>query len=440
MPLSKSDKQHLVQSLRNGVVPTRGLETFAVGIDRERGEIRRLLEYVRGGEGEVKFLRGDYGCGKTFTARLAVLEAQRSGFATAFTVVSANDFHFHKFREVYAKILQSLSTPTCPQGALNDILDRWIGNIEDLMIDAGHDPDSDGFDEAVADRFAEELRSKTEGQVPDEFVRAVDAIFRAKQSGDFTVASELISWLSGSHTTSVDRSAKAAAGLKGEVTDSVALSFLRGVLEIVKGAGYEGMVVVIDEAETIMRMRSDVRAQSLNGMRQIVDAAGSYPGLLWVFTGTPTFFDTRRGVGALAALDDRIKFHEVGGFSSAQQPQLALKPFDAARLREVAMKIREIYPAGDRARFEQKITTQFIEELVKSVTQGFKGDVGVVPRHFLRQLVHQMDLVDENPEFDPSDQLGFDPSTLSEEESEIVSGDVDYPDDGEQVFSEEVVW
>jgi hypothetical protein len=49
-------------------------------------------------------------------------------------------------------------------------------------------------------------------------------------------------------------------------------------------------------------MKSDVRAKSLNGMRQIVDAAAaSFSGLLWIFTGTPEFFDTNRGVKGLAA-------------------------------------------------------------------------------------------------------------------------------------------
>ena len=45
-----------------------------------------------------------------------------------------------------------------------------------------------------------------------------------------------------------------------------------------KAAGYKGLVIVIDEAETILRMRSDSRHKSLNGIRQIADAAGSYPG------------------------------------------------------------------------------------------------------------------------------------------------------------------
>ena len=67
MTLSKSDVDHIFQQLRMGAVPERGLDTFAVGIDRQRNEIDRLLELAEQGEGLVKFLRGGYGCGKTFS-------------------------------------------------------------------------------------------------------------------------------------------------------------------------------------------------------------------------------------------------------------------------------------------------------------------------------------------------------------------------------------
>ena len=52
-----------------------------------------------------------------------------------------------------------------------------------------------------------------------------------------------------------------------------ALHYLRRVLQIVKSAGYKGLVIVIDEAETILRMRKDSRHKSLNGIRQIADAS-----------------------------------------------------------------------------------------------------------------------------------------------------------------------
>ena len=58
MSLSPRDTTHLFQELRGGTVPQRGLEAFAVGIDRPRGEVHRLLDFVKNDEGTFKFLRG----------------------------------------------------------------------------------------------------------------------------------------------------------------------------------------------------------------------------------------------------------------------------------------------------------------------------------------------------------------------------------------------
>src|SRR5690606_37654855 len=149
-------------------------------------------------------------------------------------------------------------------------------------------------------------------------------------------------------------------------------------LEICKSAGYAGMLIVVDEAETILRMRTDSRHKSLNGIRQISDASGDYPGLLWLFTGTPDFFDSKRGVAGLAPLHDRIAFKEQGGFASLRQPQLLLKPFDAERLKNVAVRLRELFPSQDKARLRSKVDDEFIEQLVAKETAGFRGDVGVV--------------------------------------------------------------
>jgi hypothetical protein len=42
MELSQRDIEHIFEKLRSGVVPERGLETFAVGIEQQRKEIHRL--------------------------------------------------------------------------------------------------------------------------------------------------------------------------------------------------------------------------------------------------------------------------------------------------------------------------------------------------------------------------------------------------------------
>ncbi len=413
------DIEHVFEQLRKGLVPERGIESFAVGIEAQRGELHRQLDMTGNGEGSIKFLRGGYGCGKTFMARLAVLDAQAKGFATSFVVVSDNDLKFHRFDEVYKKVLSELSTSSCPRGALGDILDRWIGRVEEALIEGGADEDADEFGGRVRARLQEDLMARTRGHAPQDFVRVIQTIFDLKEEGDVAEAGALISWLGGSDK--VAASAKKRAQIKGDIGSGDALEYLRGVLEIVKAAGYTGMVIIIDEAETILRMRKDSRHKSLNGIRQIADAAGAYPGLLWVFTGTPEFFDERRGVAGLAPLHDRIRFLSRGDTASLRQPQLELRPFNAKRLRAVALRLRELFPIADRSLLEERVSDEFIDRLVGEVTAGFKGDVGVVPRQFLREFIEQLDSLDRNPSHDPMKTYGFSPTDLSPEESQRLS-------------------
>lgn len=434
--LSERDRNHVFEQLRKGLVPERGIEAIAVGVEKQRDEIGRQLELAEDGEGTIKFLRGGYGCGKTFMARLALRDAQALGFATSFVVVSDNDLHFHRFDDVYRKIVGELGTSMCPRGALGDVLDRWIGRVEERLA-ASHDENAPDFDDKVKACLDEELGRMTGGQAPPDLVRVVQTIFALKQAGQIAEAGALIAWLSGS--SNVAQAQKKVAGIKGDIESRDALAYLRGILEIIKAAGYKGLVVVIDEAETILRMRTDLRNKSLNGLRQIADDAGRFPGLVWIFTGTPDFFDARRGVAGLTPLHERIHFTKNGKFANLRQPQLELVPFDAARLEAVALKLRELFPTKARARLEAMIDQRFIAGLIADCTAGFGGDVGVVPRQFLRAFVNELDTVEQYPEYDPR-QYKFKAELVTPEEAGAANGvaAVAVADEGEGVPVENV--
>jgi hypothetical protein len=436
--LSRRETEHVFEQLRKGFVPEHGMDAFAVGVEKQRGEIQRQLQLVREGTGSIKFLRGGYGCGKTFMARLALRDAQAQDFVTSFVVVSDNDLRFHRFEEIYRKVVTELSTQSCPRGALSDILDRWIGRIEQGLTETGTDADAPDFDSKVKAKLDEELATLTGGKAPQDFVRVVQTIFALKQQGELAEAASLLSWLSGS--SNVAASAKSRAGIKGDIGSRDALAYLRGILEIAKSAGYAGMLIVIDEAETILRMRTDSRHKSLNGIRQIADASGDYPGLLWVFTGTPEFFDSRQGVAGLAPLHDRLRFSSQGGFASLRQPQLELKPFDRERLRNVAVRLRELFPAKNRDRLLDQVDDGFIAQLVEKVTAGFRGDVGVVPRQFLREFVDVLDLVDDEPGYTPKQVYKFEAKALTPEEESVRDARPSAPPDAADFVPAEEVW
>jgi len=422
--MASRDADHIFQRLRNGTVPSRGLDAFAVGVERHRKELGRKLEEARRGGGDVKFLRGGYGCGKTFMASLLVQDAQQQqngkAFATSFVVVSDNDLHFYKFDELYRKVVSGLSTPACPQGALGDILDRWIGSIEEGLLELGVSEKDPEFDQKVLAKLDEQLGGLPGGSAPADMVRVVRKVFELKQAGQLQEAAALISWLTGS--PNVAARSKSLAGIKGDISSSDAMAYLRGILEIIKSAGYAGLVIVIDEVETILRMRGDVRDKSLNAIRQIVDAASSYPGLLWVVTGTPIFFDDRKGVKGLEPLHDRIKFEAFNGVASLRQPQLDLKPFDRERLIQVAVRLRALHPDLPPEDAERRFPKATIDALVDKVTAGFRGDVGVVPRQFLRTFVNILDILADNEDQHADALLGFEPAELTPQEAAVMAG------------------
>ena len=184
-------------------------------------------------------------------------------------VVSDNDLHFDQFDDVYRKVVQELSTSACPRGALGDILDRWIARVEDALIAGGADEHAPPFDALVQQRMNAELASLTSGTAPEDMSRVLRALFLCKQAGKLVEAGALLSWLSASEHVAV--SAKRAAGVKGDIGSREAMDYLHGLLEIIKASGYKGLVIVIDEAETILRMRRDVRGKSLNGIYIVVE-------------------------------------------------------------------------------------------------------------------------------------------------------------------------
>ena len=53
-----------------------------------------------------------------------------------------------------------------------------------------------------------------------------------------------------------------------------ALAFLGGLLQLLRQSGYSGLVVVLDEVETVQRMNAQPREKSLNALRQLMDMLG----------------------------------------------------------------------------------------------------------------------------------------------------------------------
>jgi hypothetical protein len=116
-----------------------------------------------------------------------------------------------------------------------------------------------------------------------------------------------------------------------------------------------------------------------------------------------------------------------------------LKPFHQERLVEVALKLRESFPASDPTVIARKVTSEVIERLAARVTEGFKGDVGVVPRQFLREFVNILDLVDTEPDYDPASAESLQIEPMNDEERRVLQGQPLYEPEPEDALGYQLV-
>jgi hypothetical protein len=414
LQLTKDTSQSIVNALRSGTVPPDGLEHIAVGLESQMKVLREQRAYISQGRGAYKFLRGAYGSGKTFLSSLAGAEALEAGFMTSKVVISVADTPLYKLSEVYRRLCQNMSLPGRRGGALQSLIDRWLYRIEDQVVEV------DGVDENAPD-FASIVGKKVEqhlvavGQRSGRLASCLKAYHIAKFNQDFEEARGILDWMQGE--PKVGASIKRLAGVTGELDNTDAMVFLRGWLELLRSAGHGGLFVIMDEVETILRLRRPERMKSLEVVRQLVDAIDSqeFPGLHLVFTGTPDFFDSPQGVPLLQPLNERIGLIQRDNEpENLRQAQIKLQPFDSERLLKVALRIREIYPADHPARLVERVTDPYLRSMVDRITQGFGGRVEVVPRIFLRELVHILDLVDQHADYNPARDYRFETASLQE--------------------------
>lgn len=430
LTISPRRRRDIIDALRRGTVPQQGLDVLAVGLGRFESALDAELEGVADGSAGFKAVRGEYGSGKTFFARWLTERAKRANFATAEIQISETETPLHKLETVYRRVVENLATPTTSAGAIGDVVDGWFYFLDQ---DAG-----EGGTPASLELLDKRL-SEVSKEAPA-FAAVLRAYRLAQQSGDGAQAEGLLAWLSGQ--PHVSASIKRAAGVRGDLDHFGALGFLQGLLTVLRDSDYSGLVLVLDEVETLQRMRSDVREKSLNALRQLLDEidGGRFPGLYLVLTGTPAFFDGQQGVQRLPPLAQRLQtdFQTDARFDNPRAVQIRLSGFTADSLVELGTRVRDIFAAGadNPGRIHTVVDDAYVATLAKAVGGELGGRTGVAPRLFLKKLIADvLDRVELFEDFDPRRdyRLTVDPNELTDVERAAhnrgAGGAVDSVDD-----------
>ena len=254
-----------------------------------------LQAYIPEGGSKIKLVTGRPGCGKTHFARTMLYEAENQGFLTvSFT---AKDIWLHDFRAIYLEILRQC-----------DIERVLSGCAAQIIREMGYDPKAI----APGQNFMDHLSERGEGDPlsKGEIRAALRRYFTRNPRLDNTFAGccslltggllghpmlenanrELIlAFLNGSK--SVKLSQMRALGLSpSPVTKYNARHLLRSLCETVRMAGYHGLLIVIDDMETLLSRSSGDpirytklrREDTYESIRQMIDDIDSMRGVMFL--------------------------------------------------------------------------------------------------------------------------------------------------------------
>ncbi len=430
MKVSPKRRLDIIDALRRGTVPQQGLDVLAVGLDRFESYFAEEFAKVKQGGAGFKALQGEYGSGKTFASRWLCERAKRAGFVTAEVQISETETPLHRHETVYRRIMERLSTSAQQFGALQAVLDQWFYTLEQDVVREGLVAGTEPFEARVRSLLDQRLTEAT--RVSPIFAQVVRTIRVTSAAGDDETARGLVAWLSGQ--PNVAATVKRRADIKGDIDHDGALQMLAGLLTVIRDCGFAGLVVVLDEIETLQRVRSDVREKGLNALRGLLDelAGGRFPGLFLVITGTPAFFTGTEGVQRLTPLAQRLHtdFREDPRFDNPRAPRIRLRSFDFDTLLVLGTRVRDIYASGavgaDRVR--STCDDAFVRDLSRGIAGQFGDRAAISPRLFLKKLIDMLDGVNDHPDFNPrrDGSLKLANSELTEQERAAIGrNDVD---------------
>lgn len=285
-----------------------------------------LREYIKEGGSKIKFVTGRQGCGKTHLLNLFSSLAADENYITVH--FSAKDIWLHDFKEVYVEILRQTDILQCLNGCSHTII-RELGydyqEISDDMTFMDYLSQNDLADAITRREIRLQLKSLfLENPLIDNNFAIACSLLTGGILGHPILEEQnrelLLGWLSGDK--SVKLSSLRALGLSPcRITKFNARHMLRSLAEVVKIAGYSGLLVTVDNVEILLNKSSLElfhytklkREDTYESIRQLIDDIDSLRNIMFIFAFDRELLDHENaGIKSYQALWMRIQNEIVG--------------------------------------------------------------------------------------------------------------------------------
>ncbi|MBE6942347.1 MAG: biotin carboxylase [Ruminococcaceae bacterium] len=429
MNIPRRIAQTLINSLKGGVVPRVGLPYITVGRKAEIDALLHDVEIIADGGASFRFIMGKYGSGKSF-----LLQTIRNYvMAKNFVVVDADLSPERRLQgtrgqglATYKELIRNISTKTRPEGgALSLILDRWISNTQQqVMEESGLGITDPGLAPAVEKKIASVIYSLNEMVHGFDFARLLTLYYQAYVAGDDGTKAKVLKWFRGEYGTKTE--AKQDLGVNIIITDDDWYEYLKLFAAFLKQAGYAGMLILIDELVNIYKIPHSITRQYnyekiLTMYNDTMQGKAQHLGI--ILCGTPQCMeDPRRGVYSYEALRSRLaEGHFAGEHKDLLSPVIRLQPLTYDEMLILVEKLADIH-AGLYG-YSQIVTQQDMADFIEIEFTRIGADTHITPREVIRDFIEVLDIVYQNPELKVRTLLGSDKFTYAKNAVEAETTD-----------------
>lgn len=390
--IKRRERDTIIRALRSGVVPRLGLQHIQVGRARETTEMVRDVERIADGSATVRFVIGEYGSGKTFFLNLARLIALEKGLV----VLSADlapDRRIYatggQARSLFAELTRKASTRTKPDGgAMASVVERFVSNAIREADTSDMSPDV-----VIRDKL-HHLEELTGGY---EFATVVGRYWEGHDKGDEDLKSNSLRWLRAEFATRTD--ARNALGVRTIIDDASVYDHLKLLAAFVCEAGYNGLLVTLDELVNLYKLtssqaRNSNYEQMLRILNDVLQGSASHLGFL--MGGTPEFLmDTRRGVYSYEALQSRLAENTFArdGLVDMSGPVLRLSGLTPEDLFVLLVNVRRVFFGEGGTEAPDEALKAFMKHCSEKIGDAYFR----TPRHTITAFVNMLSVIEQNP-------------------------------------------
>ena len=403
----------IINSLKGGVVPRVGLPYITVGREAEISALLHDLDLVADGGASFRFLVGRYGSGKSFLLQTIRNHAMGRNFVVADAdLTPERRLHGTKGQGLatYRELIGNLSTKTRPEGgALTLVLERWISNVQaQVSMGSGLAPDDPAFANEVERAIMAQIQQLQELVHGFDFARLLTMYWRAHLEGNDETKANVIRWFRAEYRTKTE--ARADLGVNIVITDDDWYDYLKLFASFFKGAGYEGLIILVDELVNLYKIPNAISRQYnyekiLTMYNDTLQGKAHYLGI--IMGGTPqSIEDRRRGLYSYEALRSRLSQGRFAseGLADLLAPVIRLQPLTYEELLVLTEKLADIH-AGLFG-YQRTVSEQDLVTFLQLEFGRVGADTHLTPREVIRDFVELLDILYQNSSLTIEEILG----------------------------------